>query len=86
MIAQAIRFVPEKFSSDRSLSPARLSACFVPDASVLELLAVMKDMLSVISGDVLCVIDGVQALEQRSDRTHTECLLHVFRTLSSNGR
>lgn len=86
MIAQAIRFVPEKFSSDRGLSPARLSACFAPEASVSELLAVMEDMLSVISGDVLCVIDGVQALEQRSDRTHTECLLHVFRTLCSNGR
>lgn len=86
MVAQAIRFVPEKFFSDRDVSPARLGACFVPDAPVLELLGVMEDVLSVVSGDVVCVIDGVQALEQRLDKTHTKHLLHVFQTLCASGR
>ena len=85
MIAQTIRFVPEKFFSDRDFSPARFKACFVPNPSVSELLALMEDVLSVASGDVVCVIDGVQALEQRSDRTHTKDLLRVFQTFCSRG-
>lgn len=85
MIAQAVRFVPERIFSGRDLSPARLGECFVPHAAVSELLTVMGDVLSVVSGDVLCVIDGVQALEQRSEKTHTKHLMHVFQTLCSNG-
>lgn len=55
MVAQAIRFVPEKFFSDRDVPPARLGACFVPDAPISELLGMMEDVLSVVPGDVVCV-------------------------------
>jgi hypothetical protein len=86
MIAQALQFVPEKFFSDRDISPARLGACFVPNVQVSELLVMVGDVLSLIPGDVLCVVDGFQALEERSDKTHTKQLLHVFQTLCSSGR
>lgn len=33
----------------------------------------------------MCV-DGIQALEQQLDRTHTKRLLHVFHTLCPSGR
>jgi hypothetical protein len=86
MIAQALQFVPEKFFSDRDISPARLGTCFVLNVQVSELLVVVGDVLSLIPGDVLCIVDGFQALEERSDKTHTKQLLHVFQTLCSSGR
>jgi hypothetical protein len=86
MIAQALQFVPEKFFSDRDISPARLGTCFVLDVQISELLVVVGDVLSLIPGDVLCIVDGFQALEERSDKTHTKQLLHVFQTLCSSGR
>jgi hypothetical protein len=86
MIAQALQFVPEKFFRNRDISPARLGTCFVLDVQISELLVVVGDVLSLIPGDVLCIVDGFQALEERSDKTHTKQLLHVFQTLCSSGR
>jgi hypothetical protein len=86
IIAQALQFVPEKFFSDRDISPEKLGTCFVTNVQASELLVMVGDVLSLIPGDVLCVVDGFQALEERSDKTHTKQLLHVFQTLCSSGR
>jgi hypothetical protein len=74
--------LPDETSTHFGLAPEIVHSCFEDYASISTCLEVFRDLVSLIPKPVLCIVDGAEALEDRSDRGYTKDLANVFEALS----
>lgn len=80
-IAQLVTLLPESICTDADLSPVRFTSCLGESVTIAELLSLFQDLRGLGPSHLFCVVDGLQQLEERSDRAHTADLHKVVRSL-----
>ena len=87
LIVQMVPHLPSQFRSELDLSPSRLGLVTQGSGSISEKLDLLSDLRSLLPKFVICIIDCLQILEDRSDRPHTLLLrqvIHRICTLDSS--
>ncbi|ETI28431.1 hypothetical protein G647_00880 [Cladophialophora carrionii CBS 160.54] len=78
LILQMVALLPSQFTTGLDLSPVRLGLVDKERGSISEKLDLLRDLRSLLPELVFCIIDGLQVLEDRSDRAHTRHLQQVI--------
>lgn len=78
IIAQMVVHLPSRFRTELDLGSSRLGLVDVGIGSVADKLNLVCDLRSLAPKLVICVIDSLQILENRSDRAHTRLLQQVI--------
>lgn len=74
LIVQLVSSLPPRVSTAVDLSPERFELAMRTNTDTALSLSLMSDLQNLVTRSVLCVIDGLQVLENRSDRDHTRNL------------
>lgn len=84
-VTQLITLLSESISTDIDLSPVRFRFSAADSATLAELLSLFQDLRGLGPSHLFCVVDGLQQLEERSDREHTAEFQQVLKVLCDKG-
>jgi len=84
LIVQLAGFLPPRVFTAVDMSSQRFELAMETDGEIVKSLSLFSDLQKLVSRAVIYVIDGLQALEDRSDRDHTRNL-YDFTSLMCNG-
>jgi hypothetical protein len=81
LIAQTSTFLPSRVSCSMDLSPERISNSMSSQAPMSDRISLFKDIQKLVRRPVFYIIDGLQAVEDRSDRSHSRDLQELLQLL-----
>ena len=82
LILQWVVHLPYQFRTELDLSPGRLGLIDKDAGSVADKLNLLSDLRSLVPKFIICVVDCLQILENRSDRAHIHHLQQVIYCLA----
>lgn len=80
-IAQTASLLPSRVSCPTDLSAERIKQSMEPQAPVSDRLALLRDIQQLVRRPVFYIIDGLQAVEDRSDQSHSHDLQEFLQSL-----